>query len=129
MLKRLLIIGVIIVTFWGKSAWEDYQSHERIRGELRKRMPALHSMSDKGIANSDCAYSGSLGELTLHFEPKGKLTFDVDGAIKTGRWEVIGDSGLNILFADSEKMASAVFRTSTDELIGLSLEWTATRVR
>ena len=128
MWKRLLIIAVAVGLFFLKNAWRDHQRQQRFGEELQKQNSALNSMSERLIVNSEWDYSGPLGELTLHFEPKGKLTVDVDGKTKTGRWEVVAGYSLNVLFPDSDKMQSALFRTSTDELVALRLDWTAKRV-
>ena len=129
MWKRLLIIAAAIGAYFVRDAWRNHQRQERLAEELKKQMPGMYSMSERILVNSEWAYTGPLGEMTLHFEPKGKLTVDVDGTTKIGRYEVIEGYAVNILFPDSKQMQGAMFRTSTDELFGVSPKWTATRVR
>ncbi len=127
MWKRLLIIAAAICAYFVKDAWRNHQQDQRLAEQLRQQMPGMYAMSERTLLNSEWAYSGPLGEMTMRFEPKGKLTVEAEGTTKTGRYEVIEGAGVNIQFPDSEKMLGAVFRTTTDELFGVSPRWTATR--
>ena len=127
MKKRLLIIAAAIVAYFVRDAWRNHQRQERLAEEMKKQMPGMYGMSERVIVNSEWTCTGSLGETTLHFQPKGKLAVDVDGTTKIGRYEVLEGYAVNIWFPDSDKMQRAMFRETTDELFGAG--WSAKRVQ
>ena len=135
MLRRLLIIVGVIAIIIGRYAWRAHQRSERQNEALMNQfVPALNSMSPDVIADSEWAYSGPLGKLTLRFERNGKLTAISDGSESTGRWE-INDVMLMAYIPGADKPHQGLFRKSTDELSGISptglqpSTWSATRTR
>jgi hypothetical protein len=135
MLRGLLIITAIIAIIIGRYAWRSHQrSERRHQATLNQYVPALNSMSADAITSSEWAYSGPLGKLTLRFEPNGKLTTTSDGTESTGRWEIKGVM-LMAYIPGAEAPHEGIFRTSTDELSGISPSglqpstWSATRGR
>src|SRR5690242_4995174 len=90
-MKRLLMFAGLVAIFGGRFAWRAYQENKR-RDEaiMNQFVPALKSMSADVIADSEWAYSGPLGKLTLRFERGGQLTAIAfaDGTESTGRWEI-----------------------------------------
>lgn len=96
--------------------------------------PALHRMSVAALTGSDWAYTGPLGPLTLRFETKGRLTVIASGEERTGKW-MIEDVLLIASIPGVESPHHGIFRTSTDELSGMSppgltpKTWSAKRIR
>jgi hypothetical protein len=91
-------------------------------------------MSPEVIADSEWAYSGPLGYLTLRFERGGKLIAISNGTEQTGNWE-INDVMLMAYIPGADKPHQGLFRKSIDELSGISptgmqpATWLATRTR
>ena len=134
-MRRLLIIAGIIAIVAAKFAWRSHRRSERQKEEMMHQLvPALKSMSVDVIADSEWAYSGPLGQLTLRFQPDGKLTAISTGAETVGRWEI---KGLMLMASipGADTPHQGIFRKSTDQLSGISPKglhpatWSATRTR
>ncbi|MHA3770880.1 hypothetical protein ACXR0O_05010 [Verrucomicrobiota bacterium sgz303538] len=131
--RRLLIIIASIALLAVKFGWRTYLRHETDdQAMLDQFVPAMRSMSPEVLNDSEWAYTGPLGNLTLYFEPDGKLTATSDADSKEGRWE-IRNTMLIAHIPGANSPHEGIFRTSTDEMAGVSPagmqppKWSATR--
>ena len=131
-LKRRLIIAAIALAFIGGKYWmrehdRRAQSNQEMDNVMTLANPAIHEMSADHLTGSDWAYSGPLGDLTLRFEPDGKLTVTSGTTTSEGKWE-IDDFSLEASIPGSDKRHEAIFHDSTDVLVGvIPSKWSATR--
>ena len=120
MLKRILLIAAGIAISIGVSVWlKNSRNNRRHEAFLSQTAPAAKSMSADLLVDSEWAYSGPLGDLTLHFNADRTLHVTKDGNTGIGRWD-IQNIVLRAWFPGDKEPHIAMFRQSTDMLSGSS---------
>jgi hypothetical protein len=109
-----IIIALSIIKFTWKHHNQEQEKSEALMNQLA---PALSKMSPEEINDSDWHYSGSLGELDIHFNSDGTLVATSGSNPLSGSWSISGHM-LTASISGIDSPLQGAFRDSTDEIVG-----------